>query len=100
VRRTALSRFLSISTCAATAWAKLNGCPWDELTCQLAAKYGQLEALRWAREHGCKWDAMVCALAAGCGHLEVLQWWGGARLTQLNPTLKGGYSQGLERCSA
>jgi hypothetical protein len=35
------------------AWAKANGCPWDERTCRCAARGGHLEALRW--EHGCPW---------------------------------------------
>ena len=54
-------------------WARERGCPWDELTCALAASRGHLQVLQWAREHG--WDNInVCAGAAVGGHLEVLQW--------------------------
>ena len=30
--------------------------------------------LQWAHENGCPWDEMTCAVAAKGGHLEVLQW--------------------------
>ena len=56
------------------AWARVNGCPWEMLTCAIAAKGGHLEVLEWAREHGCEWDELTCADAAEGGHLEVLQW--------------------------
>jgi hypothetical protein len=36
-------------------WARRNGCPWDERTCEVAAGRGHLEILRWARQHGCPW---------------------------------------------
>ena len=56
------------------AWAKANGCPWDELLCMFVAHGGRLAVLGWAREHYCPWDARTCACAAQGGHLEVLQW--------------------------
>jgi hypothetical protein len=56
------------------AWAKANGCPWDERTCASAARGGFLEVLRWAREHHCPWDWRTCASAARGGHLHVLRW--------------------------
>ena len=56
------------------AWARENGCPWDERTCAAAAAAGNLEVLKWAREHGCPWDERTCAAAATGGHREVLQW--------------------------
>jgi len=56
------------------AWARDNGCPWDEGTCGLAAKGGHLVALRWARKNGCPWGVATCREAATGGHLEVLQW--------------------------
>jgi hypothetical protein len=31
-------------------WAREQGYPWDESTCEHAAKGGHLEVLRWARE--------------------------------------------------
>jgi hypothetical protein len=42
------------------AWARENGCPWDEGTCSLAATGGRLEVLRWARAHDCPWNERVC----------------------------------------
>ena len=56
------------------AWARENGCPWDERTCAAAAATGNLEVLQWARANGCPWDSWTCSLAALGGRLEVLQW--------------------------
>jgi hypothetical protein len=56
------------------AWAKANGCPWNEWTCAYAALGGHLDILKWAQEHHCPWDEMTCASAAEGGHLEVLKW--------------------------
>jgi len=56
------------------AWAKNNGCPWDEATCSIAARDGHLEVLKWAREYDCPWDKWTCAWAAMSGHLEILRW--------------------------
>ena len=56
------------------AWAKENGCPWDERTSAAVAKGGHLEALRWAREHDCPWNEWTCLNAAMHGHLAVLTW--------------------------
>ena len=56
------------------AWAKASGCPWNDMTCALAAEGGHLDVLRWAREQDCPWDANTCAEAARGGHLEVLRW--------------------------
>jgi len=36
------------------AWAKANGCPWGEKTCEIVAGGGNLEVLRWARKEHCK----------------------------------------------
>ena len=36
-------------------WARQNGCPWDEMTCTMAAWGGHLDLLRWAHENGCPW---------------------------------------------
>ena len=46
------------------AWAKANGCPWNEWTCALAARGGHVEVLKWAREHDCPWNASTCTYAA------------------------------------
>ena len=56
------------------AWAKVNGCRWDEHTCAAVAKGGRLEVLRWAREQDCPWDERTCAAAAANGYQDVLQW--------------------------
>jgi hypothetical protein len=55
-------------------WARANNCPWDEDTCSHAATGGHLNMLRWARENDCPWNSSVCYTAAGWGHLDVLQW--------------------------
>ena len=31
----------------------MNGCPWDEWTCEYAAKNGHLECMAYAHENGC-----------------------------------------------
>ena len=56
------------------AWAKANGCPWREETCNSIACGGHLEVLQWARENHCSWDEWTSAHAAKGGHLTVLQW--------------------------
>ena len=55
-------------------WLRERECPWDEYTCEWAAKGGHLEVLRWAREHHCPWDARTAIQAANWGHAEVLKW--------------------------
>ena len=45
-------------------WARAQGCPWDEHTCEQAARCGYLAVLQWARAQGCPWDVWTCALAA------------------------------------
>jgi hypothetical protein len=56
------------------AWAKANGCPWNEKVCSNAARGGHVDVLRWARENECPWDEWTCAYAARGGHLNVLEW--------------------------
>jgi hypothetical protein len=51
-----------------------TGYPWNERTCEHAARYGQLDILKWARENGCPWDFQTCAAAAEGGHIELLGW--------------------------
>ncbi len=51
-------------------WARANGCPWNQETCALAAKYGYLEVLKWARENGCPWDEHTRQLARSKGYVE------------------------------
>jgi hypothetical protein len=51
-------------------WARENGCPWDESTCDAAADGGHLEVLKWARENGCPWDEDTRRIAASKGYVE------------------------------
>ena len=55
-------------------WLRKHGCPWDESTCSLAARFGHLRVLQWAREHHCPWHSTTGAYATMYGQLEVLQW--------------------------
>ena len=55
-------------------WLRANGAPWDESTCSAAAEGGHLHVLQWARANGCPWDKMTCAGAAKGGRLDVVQW--------------------------
>jgi len=41
---------------AVLQWARAQGHPWNERTCERAADNGHLEVLQWARTHGCPWD--------------------------------------------
>ena len=48
------------------AWAKDNGCPWEEDTCAAIAAGGHLDVLQWAQKHDCPWDEATCTqLGAG-----------------------------------
>ena len=40
-------------------WARANGCPWTEMTCEYAAIRKRTEVLKWARENGCPWNGSV-----------------------------------------
>src|SRR5437899_1988986 len=42
--------------------------------CALAAAHGYLNLINWARANGCPWNERTCEQAAEGGHLEVLQW--------------------------
>ena len=55
-------------------YAHENGCDWYEETCECAAENGHLECLKYAHENGCPWDEATCALAAWNGHLEMLKY--------------------------
>jgi len=55
-------------------YAHENGCPWDERTCNFAARYGQLDCLKYAHENGCPWDRWTCSNAAVDGQLECLKY--------------------------
>ena len=51
-------------------------CPWDTMTCNLAAKHGHLNIIKWARNQNppCPWSRSTCHYAAKNGHLHVLEW--------------------------
>ena len=36
-------------------WLWGEGCPWDEITCELAVEFGHVEVLRWVRENSAPW---------------------------------------------
>ena len=50
-----------------------------EKGCKIAAKIGNLEAIKWLRSHDCSWNSIfwnsggVCSEAAAEGHLHILQ---------------------------
>jgi hypothetical protein len=46
-------------------------------TCYHIARHGPLEVLQWAREHGCEWDEDTCMMAARGGQLDVQQHFSG-----------------------
>ena len=37
-------------------WAHENGFTWDEVSCQEAAKFGNIKCLKYLHENGCPWD--------------------------------------------
>jgi hypothetical protein len=51
-----------------------SGCPWNEDVCHEAATFGHLECLKYLHENGCPWDRKTCAGAAGRGQLECLKY--------------------------
>ena len=59
---------------ALKALRRAENFPWDEMTCDLAARGGHLEVLKWAHENDCPWGVWTCAFAAENGHLEILKW--------------------------
>ena len=67
------------------AWAKANGCPWDDIEfhevnncCTHAAAGGHLAVLRWARAEGCAWNEHMCRRrsrrAPGCAEMGAGAW--------------------------
>ena len=59
-------------------YAHENGCPWNENTCEYAAKNGHLECLKYVHDNSigvsCPWDEYTCSYAAKNGHLESLKY--------------------------
>ena len=67
--------YIAAMTSAATRGIWLQEDPTEarESGCRLAAKFGNLEALRWFHSHDCR-NRVVCTAAAAEGHLHILQW--------------------------
>lgn len=57
-------------------WARQEGCPWDEYTCENAARGGLLALLQWAATQGCPWCSydMYVMCADETGHAAVAEW--------------------------
>nr|UDO47984.1 ankyrin repeat protein [Pandoravirus massiliensis] len=53
---------------ACIVYARANGCPASTMPCYVAARRGDLMALRRAHEAECPWDADTIAAAAAGGH--------------------------------
>jgi hypothetical protein len=51
-----------------------HGCLWDVTTCTEAANWGHLACLQYAHENGCKWNAETCTKAAQSGRLGTLKY--------------------------
>jgi len=54
-------------------WVIDNGCPC-ELTCNIAAAYGDLNMLKFARKNGLPWSINTSRSALIRGHFDVLEW--------------------------
>lgn len=48
-----------------------SGCPWNEMTIEIAAAEGHLTLVKYMRENGCPWSNLSCNAAARGGHLTV-----------------------------
>ena len=55
-------------------WLHSHGCPWNEGTCEAAARSGQLELLQWLHSEGCPWDEWTFYSALKTGNLKILKW--------------------------
>ena len=49
-------------------------CDWDATTCHEAAYQGNLTMLKWAIENGCPTNHGTIVYAAGSGHVEMCDW--------------------------
>lgn len=58
----------------ALQYLRSKGRNWSPWTCHYAASRGNLEMLQWAIENGCDWTTWTCASAAKNGRLKELQW--------------------------
>jgi hypothetical protein len=56
-------------------WLSRHEFPWDEKVCELAAKTGNLCALKFARSEGCPWNAEeTVKFAAMSGSIDILEY--------------------------
>ena len=56
-------------------WARKNGCPWNEDTCNSAARSGHLAVLQRVYDNGCPMNSnLMCINAEYSGYLAVLKW--------------------------
>ena len=59
-------------------WLHNTGCPWDTMTCWMAAQGGHLEVLQWVRENDAAGEVLSERLVRTCaeGHRkqEVRTW--------------------------
>ena len=55
-------------------WARANGCPWDNRTCEAAAHGGHLEVLQWAIKNNCPYEFNLILCDFKCQHLDSLKW--------------------------
>ena len=58
-------------------WAIANGCPLDNnesMIVEMATLKGELQVVQWAISNNYPWDKGTCVSAAIGGHLGVLQW--------------------------
>ena len=55
------------SSVALLQWARAQGCPWNEATCEAAARGGHLQTLQWARAQGCPCGPEMLELLQGQG---------------------------------
>jgi len=52
-----------------------HGCPWNEICCYYASKFGHLHILKYLYDNGCRWDEIACCLiVVEFGHLECLKY--------------------------
>jgi hypothetical protein len=56
-------------------WARANGCPWDETTCEAAVARGHLDVVQWAKENDCPGAVQVRLGLDETGNLSSLAGW-------------------------
>ena len=51
-------------------WARANGCPWDETTCEAAVAKGHLDVFQWAKENDCPGAVLFSSFSGSTGGQE------------------------------